>query len=167
MSPRLTLCVLFRMSPRLTGPPSPMLLEEWIPSAAIMRHDPALAASPPVRSILTLERSGYSPSPFFRPLWTDNFLAEAAARRVRRYRRPRTSRVAACFCWREHSAASITSTRGPSARLVPRPASVDPTGRRLGATHRRRQTNQPAGWGGRRNVAPVRRPDQSGTRPWS
>ncbi len=37
-----------------------------------MRHDPGLAASPPVRYILGVERSGYSSSPLPRPLWTDN-----------------------------------------------------------------------------------------------
>ena len=40
-----------------------------------MRHDPGLAASPPVRYMLKVEGSGYSPFPY-RPLWTDNLLAK-------------------------------------------------------------------------------------------
>ncbi len=41
-----------------------------------MRHDPGLDANPPVRYILEVERSGYSPFHFPRPLWTDNLLAK-------------------------------------------------------------------------------------------
>jgi hypothetical protein len=37
-----------------------------------MRHDPGLAASPPVRYILGVERSGYSSFHLPRPLWTDD-----------------------------------------------------------------------------------------------
>src|SRR5206468_1077846 len=33
----------------------------FLPHPAIMRHDPGLAASPPVRYILEVERSGYAP----------------------------------------------------------------------------------------------------------
>jgi len=40
-----------------------------------MRHDPGLAASPPVRYILEVERVGTLLSTY-RPLWTDNLLAK-------------------------------------------------------------------------------------------
>src|SRR6266536_2812998 len=55
---------------------------------AILRHDPGLAASPPVRYTLKVARSGYSPSPISSAV-DGPPPREAAARRVRRYRRPR------------------------------------------------------------------------------
>ena len=45
------------------------------PRPAIMRHDPGLAASPPVRYTLKVEGCRYSPSPHCPP-WTDNLLAK-------------------------------------------------------------------------------------------
>src|SRR6266536_1131107 len=58
------------------------------PRPAILRHDPGLAASPPVRYTLKVARSGYSPSPISSAV-DGPPPREAAARRVRRYRRPR------------------------------------------------------------------------------
>src|SRR5215207_11326424 len=53
-----------------------------------MRHDPGLAASPPVRYILEVERR--VPTPFHLPSAVDGQPPrEAAARGVRRYRQPR------------------------------------------------------------------------------
>src|SRR5215210_10141 len=51
-----------------------------------MRHDPGLAASPPVRYILEVERWVTLLSTF-RPLWTDNLLAKQRRTAVRRPRR--------------------------------------------------------------------------------
>ena len=53
-----------------------------------MRHDPRLAASPPVRYILEVERGGYPP--FHLPSAVDGQPPrEAAARGVRRYCQPK------------------------------------------------------------------------------
>jgi len=56
--------------------------------SAILRHDPGLAASPPARYILRVARSGYSPCPLSSAV-DEQPPREAAARRVRRCRRPR------------------------------------------------------------------------------
>jgi hypothetical protein len=45
------------------------------PRLTILRHNPGLAASPPVRYKLKAERGRYSPFLFVCPLWTDNLLA--------------------------------------------------------------------------------------------
>ena len=57
------------------------------PRPAIMRHDPGLAASPPVRYMLKVEGSEYSPFPD-RPC-DGQPPREAAARRIPRHRRLR------------------------------------------------------------------------------
>src|SRR5216683_5700631 len=54
-------------------PPIPQVLAL---RPTIMRHDPGLAASPPVRSILRVEGTLGSFLPLVRPPWTDNFLAQ-------------------------------------------------------------------------------------------
>src|SRR3984893_4452313 len=56
----------------------------WL-ADGIMRHDPGLAASPPVRYKLKVERSGYSPFPLSSAV-DGQPPREAAARRVGRYR---------------------------------------------------------------------------------
>jgi hypothetical protein len=48
-----------------------------------MRHDPGLAASPPVRYMLKVERSGYSPFPGGTRRWLSHRLSGPSASHAR------------------------------------------------------------------------------------